>query len=170
MGTIRIAGIVKQSVVDGPGLRLTLFTQGCPHHCPGCHNPETHDFAGGYDCDIAVILEELEKNLLLRGITLSGGEPLCRAEELLPLVREVKRAGKDVVCYTGYTFEELMEMRKKDANLAALLEFIDLLIDGRYDQSQRDLTLRFRGSRNQRVLNLPVSLQKGEPVWAEGYQ
>lgn len=170
MGTIRIAGIVKQSVVDGPGLRLTLFTQGCPHHCPGCHNPETHDFAGGYDCDIAVILEELEKNPLLRGITLSGGEPLCRAEELLPLVREVKRAGKDVVCYTGYTFEELMEMRKKDANLAALLEFIDLLIDGRYDQSQRDLTLRFRGSRNQRVLNLPVSLQKGEPVWAEGYQ
>jgi len=170
VGTIRIAGIVKQSVVDGPGLRLTLFTQGCPHHCPGCHNPETHDFAGGYDCDIAVILEELEKNLLLRGITLSGGEPLCRAEELLPLVREVKRAGKDVVCYTGYTFEELMEMRKKDANLAALLEFIDLLIDGRYDQSQRDLTLRFRGSRNQRVLNLPVSLQKGEPVWAEGYQ
>jgi len=170
VGTIRIAGIVKQSVVDGPGLRLTLFTQGCPHHCPGCHNPETHDFAGGYDCDIAVILEELEKNPLLRGITLSGGEPLCRAEELLPLVREVKRAGKDVVCYTGYTFEELMEMRKKDANLAALLEFIDLLIDGRYDQSQRDLTLRFRGSRNQRVLNLPVSLQKGEPVWAEGYQ
>ncbi|HHY51892.1 MAG TPA: anaerobic ribonucleoside-triphosphate reductase activating protein [Clostridiales bacterium] len=170
MGTIRIAGIVKQSVVDGPGLRLTIFTQGCPHHCPGCHNPETHDFAGGYDCDVAVILEELEKNPLLRGITLSGGEPLCRAEELLPLVREVKRAGKDVVCYTGYTFEELMQIKKKDANLAALLELIDLLIDGRYDQSQRDLTLRFRGSRNQRVLNLPVSLQKGEPVWAEGYQ
>ncbi len=170
MGTIRIAGIVKQSVVDGPGLRLTIFTQGCPHHCPGCHNPETHDFAGGYDCDVAVILEELEKNPLLRGITLSGGEPLCRAEELLPLVREVKRAGKDVVCYTGYTFEELMQIKKKDANLAALLELIDLLIDGRYDQSQRDLTLRFRGSRNQRVLNLPVSLRTGEPVWAEGYQ
>jgi len=170
VGTIRIAGIVKQSVVDGPGLRLTIFTQGCPHHCPGCHNPETHDFAGGYDCDVAVILEELEKNPLLRGITLSGGEPLCRAEELLPLVREVKRAGKDVVCYTGYTFEELMQIKKKDANLAALLELIDLLIDGRYDQSQRDLTLRFRGSRNQRVLNLPVSLRTGEPVWAEGYQ
>jgi anaerobic ribonucleoside-triphosphate reductase activating protein len=170
VGTIRIAGIVKQSVVDGPGLRLTIFTQGCPHHCPGCHNPETHDFAGGYDCEIAEILGELKKNPLLRGITLSGGEPLCRAEELLPLVREAKKAGKDVFCYTGYTFEELMQQREKDANLSDLLELIDLLVDGPYLQSQRDLTLRFRGSQNQRVLDLPASLQKGEPVWAEGYR
>ncbi len=170
MGTIRIAGLVKQSVVDGPGLRLTVFTQGCPHQCPGCHNPDTHDFAGGYDCESAEILGELGKNPLLRGITLSGGEPLCRVGELLPLVQDIKKAGKDVVCYTGYTFEELMQRREQDADLFALLEQIDLLVDGPYDQSRRDLTLRFRGSQNQRVLDLPASLRQGTAVWAEGYE
>jgi len=167
--TIRISGIVKQSAVDGPGLRLTVFTQGCPHRCPGCQNPETNDFEGGQDIPATDILNELDKNPLLQGITLSGGEPLARPQQLLPITQGAKARGKDIVCFTGYTLEELLPKTREDKDLNNLLTQIDLLIDGRYDATQRDLTLRFRGSRNQRVLNLPASLAKGEAVLAEGY-
>ena len=118
---------------------------------------------------VAEILAELDKNPLLKGITLSGGEPLCRAQELLPLVKSARERGKDVVCYTGYTLEDLFPLMEEDKPLAELLSLIDLLIDGRYDHAQRDLTLRFRGSRNQRVLNLPASLERKTAVWAAGY-
>ena len=164
---IRIAGLAKQSIVDGPGLRLVVFAQGCPHRCPGCHNPETHDFDAGQEMPASDILAELDANPLLAGITLSGGEPLCQAGALLPLAAAVKERGKGVACFTGYTLEELLDMRKDDAQLAALLELIDLLIDGRYDHTQRDLTLRFRGSRNQRMLDLPASLAACKPILVE---
>ncbi|MCL2578604.1 MAG: anaerobic ribonucleoside-triphosphate reductase activating protein [Oscillospiraceae bacterium] len=167
---IRVAGVVKQSVVDGPGLRLTVFTQGCPHKCAGCHNPGTHDFDGGWEIEADDILEELDKNPLLKGITLSGGEPLSRSGELLPLTRGAKERGKDVICFTGYTFEELLKLKEREPALAALLPEIDLLVDGRFDRDLRDLTLNLRGSGNQRVLDLPASLVRGEAVWAEGYQ
>ena len=167
--SIRVSGIIKQSVVDGPGLRLVVFTQGCPHRCPGCQNPETHDFEGGQDVPVEEIIKELDKNPLLKGVTLSGGEPLIRVEELLPLAIGAKQRGKDIVCYTGYTLEELFELMKRDKSLAELLALIDLLIDGRYDRDQRDLTLRFRGSRNQRVLDLPASLIRGEATYAKDF-
>jgi anaerobic ribonucleoside-triphosphate reductase activating protein len=167
-GTIRLSGVVRQSIVDGPGLRFTVFTQGCPHHCAGCHNPQTHDFSGGYDGEIDALLREIDKNPLLRGVTLTGGEPFSRAAELLPFVREVRRRGKDVVCYSGYTFEELLEMAKTDPDIGELLELLDVLVDGRFELSQRDLTLPFRGSTNQRLLDVPLSLQKGEAVGAAG--
>ena len=170
MPPLSLAGVVKQSVVDGPGLRLTVFTQGCPHKCPGCHNPDTHDFEGGQKVPVDTLLEELDANPLLAGVTLSGGEPLCRARELLPLAKGTRARGKNVVCFTGYTFEELLTLREQDDGLAQLLPMIDLLIDGRYEQGQRDLTLNLRGSRNQRVLDLPVSLASGRAVWAEGYR
>jgi anaerobic ribonucleoside-triphosphate reductase activating protein len=162
--------MVTESIVDGPGIRLALFTQGCPHGCPGCHNPETHDFAGGYDCDTGVILNEFSRNPLLRGITLTGGEPLCRPGELLPLAGELKGRGKDICCYTGYTLEQLLPMAENDPALAALLPLIDILIDGPFVEGERDLSLRFRGSRNQRVLNLPASLLRREAVWMEGFE
>ena len=164
MQTVRIAGVVKESIVDGDGLRLTVFTQGCPHRCPGCHNPGTHDFDGGYDCDIDNILKEIDKNPLLKGVTFSGGEPLCRAGELLPLARGIRSRGKDIWCYSGYTFAELLEMASRDPDLSALLELIDVLVDGPFLQAEKDLTLRFRGSRNQQVLDLPRSLAAGEAV------
>ena len=167
--SIRVAGVVKQSAVDGPGLRLAVFTQGCPHRCAGCQNPETHNFEGGYDIPVDELLREFEHNPLLRGVTLSGGEPLARAGELLPLVLGTRALGKDVACFTGYTLEELLVMMRGDDDLAQLLACIDLLIDGRYDAAQRDLTLRFRGSRNQRVLDLPACLTSGQVVLAEGY-
>lgn len=152
METIRIAGIIRQSIVDGPGLRFVVFTQGCPHHCAGCHNPDTHDFAGGYDCPIERILAEFDKNPLLGGLTLSGGEPFCRAGELLPLVRAVKERGKNIFCYTGYTLEELRAL--PGPAVGELLGLIDTLVDGRFVLAERDLTLPFRGSRNQRVIDL----------------
>ena len=162
--SIRVSGIVEQSIVDGPGLRLVVFTQGCPHCCPGCHSPQTHSFEGGRDAPADEILAILDKNPLLKGITLSGGEPLVRADELLPLAKGAIARGKDIVCFTGYTFEELLEKMADDPPLAELLGMIGLLVDGRFDQSPRDLTLLFRGSKNQRLLDLPASLASGKAV------
>lgn len=163
--TIRIAGVIRQSIVDGPGLRLVVFSQGCPHGCPGCHNPETHDFGGGYDCNIGKILRLMDQNPLLTGITLSGGEPFARAGELIPLVREVRARGKNVWCYTGYTFEELLALGEEQPDVPALLRLCDVLVDGRFVEAEKDLTLWFRGSRNQRVIDVGRSLDAGEAVF-----
>jgi len=105
----------------------------------------------------------------LRGITLTGGEPLCQAKQLLPLVQEIKDRGGDIFCFTGYTFEQLLQMVNDDADLSEFLRLVDILVDGPYIDSQRNLMLRFRGSENQRVLDMPRSLEAGEAVWAEGY-
>lgn len=167
MDTVKISGVIRQSIVDGPGMRFVVFTQGCPHKCPGCHNPQTHSFSGGYDCGVDKILAEIAKNPLLKGVTLSGGEPFSRPAELLPLVRAVRKKGMDVYCYSGYTLEELIAMSEIDPATGELLELIDVLIDGRFVLEERDLTLRFRGSSNQRILNLPASLRTKAPVLAE---
>lgn len=159
---IRLAGIVRESIVDGPGYRFTVFVQGCPYHCPGCHNPESHDFAGGYDCEIETILKEIQKNPLLDGVTLSGGEPLCQAQALLPLAKEIKKLGLNLMIYTGSTFEEILA--QKDPAVMALLAQGDLLVDGPFLLAKRDLTLIFRGSQNQRILDLPQSLREGKAV------
>ena len=161
---LRLAGVVRESIVDGPGLRLTVFVQGCPHRCPGCHNPETHDPNGGYDGNIERILEAVDANPLLAGVTLSGGEPIAQAEALLPLAHAVRDRGKDLVLFTGYTFEQLMEMGKTRPAIPELLGMCRLLIDGPFLLAQRDLTLTFRGSRNQRLLDPVQSLEIGRPV------
>ena len=158
---IRIAGIVEDSIVDGPGLRLTVFTQGCPHGCPGCHNPETHDFDGGHDEDTSSILERAEDNILLSGITLSGGEPFCQPEACLELARGAHALGLNVWCYSGYTFEELMS---GPSAWRSLLAETDVLVDGRFILAERSLELHFRGSRNQRLLDVGASLREGKPV------
>ena len=150
---IRLAGVVKESIVDGPGIRYTVFVQGCPHGCPGCHNPETHDFEGGYTESIEVLLEDFKSNPLLTGITLSGGEPMCQAKALLPLAKAVRELGKDVVIYTGYTAEALSEMSKEVPEIKELALTARLMVDGPYMQDLRDLTLVFRGSSNQRLLD-----------------
>ena len=164
---IRIAGIIRESIVDGPGIRFVIFCQGCPHGCPGCHNPESHDFNGGYDCSTDRILEEIDKNPLLKGVTFSGGEPMCKAKEFSYLAEEIKKRGLDLVVFTGYTYEKLIE--ENDPDRMKLLEFTDLLIDGPYLKDQRDLTLRFRGSRNQRIIDISKTEKKGEPVLEEEY-
>lgn len=160
-GVIRIAGIVRESIVDGPGIRLTVFTQGCPHRCPGCHNPQTHDPRGGYDCKAQAVLDALDADPLLRGITLSGGEPFEQAEALLPLAQGVRARAKDVVAFSGYTFEQLLGMGNSRPAVAGLLALCCLLIDGPFVLGERDLSLRFRGSRNQRLLDPAASLAAG---------
>lgn len=152
--SIRINSIIEESIVDGPGLRYVVFTQGCPHHCPGCHNPQTHNFAAGELRQIESIITDIAENPLLSGVTLSGGEPFAQAEACTELARQVHALGKDVLTYSGYTLEQLQHKAKTDAWIAALLTETDTLIDGPYIEELRDLTLRFRGSSNQRIIQL----------------
>lgn len=164
---LKVSGIVDESSVDGPGLRYTVFTQGCPHHCPGCHNPQTHPFEGGKEFDTDTLLLDILSNPLLRGVTFSGGEPFCQPRPLAELAKGIHNRSKmDVITYTGYTWEELMA--NPDPAVHDLLAESDILIDGRYIEAQRDLTLRFRGSTNQRVLDVKKSLAAGEPIPAAG--
>lgn len=164
---LRIAGIVDDSVVDGEGMRLTVFTQGCPHHCPGCHNPDTHDFQGGHETTPEAILAEMEKNPLLSGVTFSGGEPFMQPAPLTRLARAVHQRGLDVWSYTGFTLEELLARHNPAIN--ALLAEIDVLVDGKYLEDQRDLTLTFRGSSNQRVIDMRIWRKTGiiKPLYAD---
>lgn len=151
---LRISGIIEESIVDGPGLRFTVFTQGCPHGCLGCHNPQTHDFDGGYDMDINEIFGQFQANPLLSGITFSGGEPFCQPEPLYHLGEKVKALGKTIVLFSGYTLEQLLEMSQKELYVKQLLSIGDILIDGPYVEALKDLELLFRGSSNQRMIEL----------------
>lgn len=163
---LRIAGTANDSIVDGPGIRFTVFTQGCPHHCGGCHNPQTHDFSGGEAVDTDELLEKIKANPLLDGVTFSGGEPFCQAQALASLGSEIKKLGLDIVTYTGYDFEELYENRDKNG-WGELLAVTDFLIDGRFEIAKKDWTSRFRGSSNQRYLDCQASLSSGKPVETE---
>ena len=154
---LRIAGIVDDSIVDGEGVRLTVFTQGCPHHCHGCHNPQTWSLDGGHEVDTEEIVQKLKENPLLSGITFSGGEPFLQPAPLAEIARAAHKLGLDVWSYTGFTLEEL----EKRTDVQQLLNEVDVLVDGPYVEALRDLTLRFRGSSNQRIIDLN-ELRKGD--------
>ena len=151
---LRINGIIAESIVDGPGIRYVVFVQGCPHRCEGCHNPETHDFSGGHAAEEDAIVGEIAENPLLSGVTFSGGEPFCQGAPLAAIARRVHGLGLDVMVYSGYTLEQLKEKAKTDAGVRDLLQETDTLVDGPFILAERDLTLTFRGSRNQRVIDL----------------
>lgn len=151
---LRISGIVEESIVDGPGLRYTLFTQGCPHKCQGCHNPETHSRDGGKMVSIKEVFADFTENPLLAGITFSGGEPFLQAEPLYHLAKMVKENHKSVVVYTGYTLERLEAIAESEPWVSSLLSVTDILVDGPYIEELRDLELLFRGSSNQRIIEL----------------
>lgn len=163
---LRIAGTVNDSIVDGPGIRFTIFTQGCPHHCEGCHNPQTHDFSGGTVVDTDDLLAKIKENPLLDGVTFSGGEPFCQAEALAALGEQIKALGLNIVTYTGYTFEKLYADRENNG-WGKLLAVTDRLIDGPFIQAQRDWNVKFRGSSNQRYINCQKSLEAGRAVETE---
>ena len=159
---IRIAGLVPESFVDGDGIRFAIFMQGCQRNCAGCHNPETHDLNGGRLVDTQEIISAIKKNPLLDGITLTGGEPLLQIDAANELALAAKNLGLSVWCYTGYTFEEL------PPEVSTLLENIDVLVDGAFILSLRDLDLQFRGSRNQRIIDLKKTRQQNKIVlWSE---
>ena len=167
-----LADILTDSIVDGPGLRATIFSQGCPHHCPGCHNPETWPFEGGTAIDEEDVLGIIRSNPLNRGVTFSGGEPFSQAEGFTKLAVLLKEKGYEVASYSGFTFEQLI--KGTDAQ-KELLKHIDVLIDGPFLQQEKSLTLNFRGSKNQRILDVKKSLAEGKAVeitqgrWAGEY-
>ena len=158
---LNLAGIVGDSIVDGPGIRTTVFSQGCPHHCPGCHNPETWAFGCGQDLDEETILDIVRSNPLCRGVTFSGGEPFVQAEGFCRLAKLLKAAGYEVASYSGYTFEDLVTGTEAQQEL---LKTIDVLIDGPFLMEEKTLEVPFRGSRNQRILDVPKSLAANAPV------
>ena len=158
----RLSGIVNDSIVDGPGLRLTVFMQGCPYACPGCHNPQTHDPCGGREADTEEVRAMLGKNPLLDGLTLSGGEPLLQPQAAREMAAMAKAQGLDVWCYTGDTVEHML--LEKDPEIMSALEQIDVLVDGPFILSQKTLELNFRGSKNQRLINVLATLKAGEAV------
>ena len=167
MSKLRIAGVVQESVVDGPGFRYTVFTQGCRHNCKGCHNPQTHDFDGGYLADTDDIFSEMAENPLIKGMTFSGGDPFEQPGPLAELAEKAHAIGKDIMVYTGYTFEQLLERAKTDSATDALLRQTDILIDGPFVLEQLNYELKFRGSYNQRVIGVPRSLSEGKIVTFE---
>ena len=162
---MRIAGIMRESIVDGPGVRFVVFAQGCLRACPGCHNPDTWNPAEGQETTVRAIVKELRKSPgSVKGLTISGGEPFLQAGEFAELARRAHDMGLDVVTYTGYVYEDLLEMAAPDPDIARLLRESDVLVDGPYVEPLKDIRLRFRGSGNQRVIDLRSSRQKGATV------
>ncbi len=148
---IRLHGVAPESIVDGPGVRYALFTQGCPHACAGCHNPGSHDFSAGYNKDIPTLLADILENPLLSGVTFSGGEPFMQAEALCMLGRLLRAHNLSIVTFTGYVLEELEARAAREPFVAELLELSHMLIDGPFVQSLMGEELVFRGSSNQRI-------------------
>ena len=157
---IRIADIIEESFVDGDGIRFTIFVQGCPHHCNGCHNPTTHDFNGGKIFNTEDLIAMFTKPSLINGITLSGGEPLCQIDAITEIACAAKHANLSVWCYTGYIYENLINENSCDTkffsfeNMMKFFNYVDVLVDGPFILKQRDLTMRFCGSKNQRLIDV----------------
>ncbi|MBP2653072.1 MAG: NrdG: anaerobic ribonucleoside-triphosphate reductase activating protein [Firmicutes bacterium] len=164
---VRIAGTIQESVVDGPGIRFVIFTQGCPHRCKGCHNPKTHDLDKGTFVTTEDLLTEIAKVKLIRGVTFSGGEPFIQAEPLALVAERVKGLGLNIVTYSGYTFEQLLAMADRNPGVHQLLVKTDILVDGLYKEEERDIGLAFRGSRNQRLIDVVQSFTLGQCVEAD---
>jgi anaerobic ribonucleoside-triphosphate reductase activating protein len=158
---IRISGIIEESYTDGEGIRCTIFTQGCAHNCYKCQNPETHEFGIGPFLDNNKILDYLKSNPLLNGVTFSGGDPMYQASECKELAYRIKHeTSLNIWCYTGFTFEEVL----KSESMLEFLKYIDILVDGLYVDAERCLACRFKGSRNQRIIDVKESLKTGEVV------
>lgn len=166
------ANIKKYDIANGPGVRVSLFVSGCTHHCPGCFNPETWDFNFGepFDSDVInEILEALEPSYI-RGFSLLGGEPFEYKNQtgLLPLLKEIRNRfpNKDIWCYTGYNLETdiLEDMAKQWPETNEMLSYIDILVDGEFVEAKKDLALRFRGSSNQRIIQVQESLKQNKVI------
>lgn len=146
---MKVMNIIQDSIVDGEGLRTVIFFAGCSHRCKGCHNPESWNIRNGKEMSLEEIINEACKNPL-SDITFSGGDPIYQVEELQKLAKMFKAKGKDIWCYTGYTLQQLLD--KKDKNVNELLKNIDVLVDGKFILEQRDTTLLFKGSKNQKII------------------
>ena len=166
MARISILDIVEDTTVDGPGFRTTIYCAGCTNRCPGCHNPQSWDIANGREVDVEEILEVILADPFA-DVTFSGGDPMFQPQGFAALARAIKeRSNKNIWCYTGYLFEQLIENPAQ----RELLELVDVLVDGRFVEALMDDQLHFRGSSNQRIIDVPASLEKGEVVVLENYR
>lgn len=157
---IRLAApLQNDSVVDGFGVRTVIWTQGCAHNCPFCHNPGTHDFNGGKEFTLDEIYEELDNLPKQDGITLSGGDPLYQIDAVTEIAKYAKKIGLNIWCYTGFTFEEIMKMNEKNPKYLEFLSNIDVLVDGRFEIAKKSLNVLFRGSTNQRLIDMKKTLK-----------
>ena len=161
---VRLAGVIYESLVNGPGIRRVYFAQGCRHNCEGCFNPETHDFNGGELMDMNELINDAISNPMINGITFSGGDPLEQAESFSYMAKEFKSKGLNIWCYTGYTFEQILEKMKKDKDLKELISNVDVLVDGKFEMNNKNKSLKFRGSSNQRIIDVKQSLEIGKCI------
>lgn len=166
MEELSISGIIRESIVDGPGIRFVVFAQGCPHHCKDCHNPQTWDFSGGKKVSVKRIIDEVKKDPLLSGITLSGGEPFCQPSGMAQLARASHEQGLNVIAYTGFLYEDLLSKAGEDTSILDFLKNIDVLVDGPFVTALKSYELKFRGSSNQRAIDVPKSLADNAVVTA----
>ncbi len=164
---IRLAADLQpDSIVDGEGVRTVIWTQGCSHNCKGCHNPGTHDFNGGFEVDIEEIINEIKNLEGQEGITFSGGDPLFQAEACSLIAKEAKESNLDIWCYTGFKFEDIINIPK----FKEFLKYVDVLVDGKFIEEEKSLNLDFRGSRNQRIIDVQESLKKGKTILVSKYK
>ncbi len=161
MSVFNIANIIHDSIVDGPGMRISIFCQGCPHACLGCHNPQSLPFENNVLMSVQEVFENIQKNKLCKAVTFTGGEPFCQAKAFCALAKLLKAHGYEIASYTGYTFEELLAM---GAEQEQLLNNIDVLIDGRFVLAKLNLSLSYRGSENQRIIDVKESLKAKKAV------
>ena len=167
---IRLArDIEMDSIVDGEGIRTVIWTQGCSHNCKGCHNPETHDHCKGMEFDVEDVKRKLDTVTNQDGVTLSGGDPFFQIEASGEIAKYCKQKDMNVWAYTGFTFERLLEVSKFKPELKEFMQNIDVLVDGKFELEQRSLNLKFKGSRNQRILDMQESLRQERPVVIDKY-
>ena len=167
---LAIPDIQTDSIVDGEGIRSVIWTQGCLHNCPGCHNPETHSFKEGILVEIDEIKRQIDNLIGQDGITFSGGDPIEQASACAEIAEYAKNQGLNIWCYTGYTFEELIERAEYFPNIKKFLEYIDILVDGKFMITKKSYDVAFRGSKNQRLIDVKESLAKNQVVILGGYE
>ena len=167
--SLAVSHIQKDSIVDGEGIRSVIWTQGCPHHCPGCHNPETHNINNGEIVDVKDVMKEIDALEGQDGVTFSGGDPMMQPAQCAVLAEYCHINGFNVWCYTGYMFEELLELSKVKPAIMDFLKQIDVLIDGKFVLSKKSFDVVFRGSKNQRIIDVKKSLELGETILLTKY-
>ena len=164
---ISLSSLIHDSIVDGPGLRSVIFTQGCPHNCPGCHNQKAISFEGGELISTDDVINEVLKENL-NNVTFSGGEPFAQPEELYTIAKALREKGYNIWSYSGYTYNALI--RHHDPYVQKLLSQLDILVDGRFLLEKRSIAAIFRGSSNQRIIDVQASLKENKVILAEDYQ
>ena len=169
MNIILASDIQEDSIVDGEGIRTVIWTQGCSHNCLGCHNPETHDFNTGISVSVDELNKKLDKLEFQDGITFSGGDPMFQAKACAEVAKHAKKLNLNVWCYTGFTFEQLLELANKNKSILEFLENIDVLIDGKFDINLKSFDLKYRGSKNQRIIDVKLSLEKKKACVIDKY-